>query len=213
MVDRRVKKEIVDAYRSVVVGDIGHILEASRFMDSGMKPVFRDIKLVGPAFTAELMPGDTSFNRKVIELAQPGDVIVLDCSREVRYACWGGAVTLFCKVKGVEGLIIDGAVTDSLEISDMRWPVFSRGISGLVGRRLEKGGRTNLPVICGGVGVRPGDLIVADDDGIAVIDPDEAESLLKQLQDRFGHIPSIRKWVAEGKPLKDHPNANLLQKK
>ncbi len=213
MSDAKLSKTLVEAYRNVVVGDIGHILEASRFMDSGIKPVYRDMKMVGPAFTAELMPGDTSLNRKVIDLAQPGDVIVLDCSREVRYACWGGAVTLFCKVKGVEGLIIDGAVTDSLEISDMKWPVFSRGISGLVGRRLEKGGRINIPVTCGGVLVRPGDLIVAEDDGIAVIDPDEAEGLLRQLEDRFGHIPSIRKWIAEGKPLQDHPNANLLQKK
>jgi regulator of RNase E activity RraA len=56
-------------------------------------------------------------------------------------------------------------------------------------------------------------VIVADDDGVVVIDPDEAESLLKQLQDRFGSIPPIRRWVAEGKPLQDHPNANLLQKK
>lgn len=61
--------------------------------------------------------------------------------------------------------------------------------------------------------VHPGDLIVADDDGIAVIDPDESEEVLKKLYDRFRDTPSIRKWIADGKPLKDHPNANFLKKK
>ena len=68
------------------------------------------------------------------------------------------------------------------------------------------------PVTCGGVVVRPGDLIVADDDGIAVIDPGEAAELLKKLYERFGHIPPIRKWMAEGKPLKNHPQADLFKK-
>lgn len=208
-----ITRAIIEAFEKIGVGDIGHILEASSFMDPGIKPVYRDVKLVGPAFTAKMLPGDSSLNRKVIELAEPGDVIVLDCSGDIRHACWGGAVTLFCKVKGVAGLIVDGCITDSLEITDMKWPVFARGTSGLVGRRQDKGGGINIPVSCGGVVVRPGDLIVADDDGIAVIDPDDSEELLEKLYDRFRDIPPIRKWIADGKPLEDHPNANLLRKK
>ncbi len=208
-----INRAIIEAFREISVGDIGHIMEASSFMDPGIKPVYRDVKLVGPAFTAKMLPGDTSLNRKVVELVEPGDVIVIDRCGDIQYACWGGAVTLFCKVKGVAGLIIDGAVTDSLEITDMKWPVFARGISGLVGRRLDKGGEINTPINCGGVVVHPGDLIVADDDGIAVIDPDDSEDLLKKVHDRFRDIPPIRKWIADGRPLENHPNANLLQKK
>ncbi len=208
-----INRAIIEAFREISVGDIGHIMEASSFMDPGIKPVYRDVKLVGLAFTAKMLPGDTSLNRKVVELVEPGDVIVIDRCGDIQYACWGGAVTLFCKVKGVAGLIIDGAVTDSLEITDMKWPVFARGISGLVGRRLDKGGEINTPINCGGVVVHPGDLIVADDDGIAVIDPDDSEDLLKKVHDRFRDIPPIRKWIADGRPLENHPNANLLQKK
>jgi regulator of RNase E activity RraA len=109
-------------------------------------------------------------------------------------------------------MIVDGSTTDSMEITDMKWPVFARAISGCVGRKLDKGGGINIPVHCGGVVVHPGDLIVADDDGIAVINPEEAEALLKQVQDRFSSTPSIRKWIADGKPLESHPNADLLGK-
>jgi len=209
----KLKPETIDPYKTIGVGDIGHILEANAFMDVAIKPVYRDVKLVGPAFTIQMLAGDISLNRRAIELAQPGDVIVIDRCGDVQYACWGGAVTLFCKVTGIAGMIVDGSTTDSMEISDMQWPVFSRAVSGCVGRRLDKGGGINIPVQCGGVVVHPGDLIVADDDGIAVIDPDEAEVLLKQVQDRFSSIPPIRKWIADGKPLENHPNADLLKKK
>lgn len=182
-------------------------------MDVAIKPVYKDVKVVGPALTAKMPPGDIGLNRKVIDLAQPGDVIVIDRCGDVQYACWGGAVTLFCKVKGIEAMIVDGSVTDRMEIADMQWPVFSRAVSGCVGRKLEKGGGVNIPIQCGGVVVQPGDLIVADDDGIAVINPDEAEDLLKQVQDRFSAVPPIRKWIADGRPLEEHPNADLIPRK
>jgi len=217
-----VSAKVIDGYKEIAalhtepagsVGDIGHILESSSFMDTGIRPVYKNVKLIGPAITAKMLPGDNSLGRKLIEFTEPGDVIVIDASGDIRYAFWGGALALCCKVRGVAGLIGDGAVTDSMEIADMQWPVFSRGFSGLVGRRLDKGGGINIPIQCGGAVVFPGDLIVADDDGIAVIKPEEAEELLQKLYDRFRPTPSIRKWIADGNPLENHPNANLLQKK
>ena len=216
IINERVKKVdqvVVEAYNEIGVGDIGHILEASSFMDVAIRPVFKDVKLVGSALTAKMLPGDISLNRKVIDMAQSGDVIFIDLCGDIQYACWGGAVTLYCKVKGVAGMIADGSTTDSLEITDMKWPVFSRALSGCVGRKLDKGGGINIPVQCGGVVVHPGDLIVADDDGICVIDPDEAETLLKGVQDRYGKVLNIRKWIADEKPLESHPDADLLKNK
>jgi len=208
---QQVTKELIESYREISVGDIGHILDAPNFMDITIQSVYRDVKLVGPAFTARVLPGDTGFTRKIIEVAQPDDVIVIDRCGDTKYACWGGAVTLHCKMKGVAGLVIDGPVTDRMEITDMKWPVFSRGITGLVGRKLEKGGDIQIPVTCGGAIVRPGDLIVADDDGIVVIDPGEMVELLKKIQERFSQVPPIRKWIADGKPLKNHPQADLFK--
>lgn len=146
MIKKRVEmvsKEVIEGFKEIAalhsepagsVGDIGHILEASSFMDTDLKPVYRDVKLVGPAVTAKMLPGDNSLNRRVIESAEPGDVIIIDACGETRHAVWVGAVSLCCKFRGVAGVIIDGSTTDSLEIADMKWPVFARGISGLVAR-------------------------------------------------------------------------------
>lgn len=201
----RVSDEILEGYRGMSVGDIGHILLPG-FMDTEIRPVWRDVHMVGRAFTV-LMPGlDISLNRTALEMAQPGDVIVIDRLGDRQVACWGGAVTLRAKLKGIRGLVVDGAITDTMEISDMRFPVYSRRVSALVGRALNLDeGAVNVPVSCGGVTVEPGDLVVADDDGIAVIKPEEAAGLLQAVHDRFDRVYPIRRWLAEGKRLEDYP--------
>ncbi len=201
----KVSDEILEGYRGMSVGDIGHILLPG-FMDTEIRPVWRDIHMVGRAFTVR-MPGlDISLNRTALEMAQPGDVIVVDRLGDTQVACWGGAVTLLAKVKGIRGLVVDGAITDTMEITGMKFPVYSRRVSALVGRGLNLDeGEINTTVNCGGVAVEPGDLIVADDDGIAVIKPETAAGLLKQVHDRFDSVYPIRKWLAEGKRLEDYP--------
>jgi regulator of RNase E activity RraA len=92
-----------------------------------------------------------------------------------------------------------------MEFDDLKWPVYSRSVSGLVGRKIQMYGEVNTTISCGGVPVNPGDLIVGDDDGIVVIRPDEAADLLKQCQERFGNTPNIRQWVRDGKKLEDYP--------
>lgn len=199
-----IPQEIVDGFRNIGVGDIGHIQQFG-FMDTGIRPVWRDIRLVGPAVTVRMPSMDTTFNRKVIEIAQPGDVIVVDRGGDTEIACWGGFAALLAKAKGIAGLIVDGAVTDTMELTEMRWPVYSRSVSGLLGRKLGQFGEVNTTVNCGGVPVSPGDLIVADDDGIVVIRPHEAEPLLKACRERFGNTPNIREWIRSGRPIEDYP--------
>jgi 4-hydroxy-4-methyl-2-oxoglutarate aldolase len=204
--DERIPDEIVEGFRHITVGDIGHI-QTFGFMDTAIRPVWRDIRLVGRAMTVR-MPGlDIGANRLAIRTAQPGDVIVVDRAGETEFACWGGVAGLLAKLQGAAGLIVDGAVTDSMEFTDLKWPVYSRTLSGLVGRTLNEYAEINTTVNCGGVPVSPGDLIVADDDGIVVIRPWEAADLLKACQDRFGATPNLREWIRDGKPLDDYPAA------
>jgi 4-hydroxy-4-methyl-2-oxoglutarate aldolase len=203
-----IPQDIIDAYKSIGVGDIGHIQNFG-FMDTDIRPVWRDIRLVGPALTVRMPPMDITANRIAIQNAGPGDVIVVDRLNTTEDACWGGVAALLAKVQGAAGLIVDGAVTDTMELADLEWPVYSRSVSGLVGRvRGDDGiGEINVPISCGGVAVNPGDLIVADDDGIVVIRPHEAADLLKAVQDRFGSHPNIRQWIRDGKDLRDYPHA------
>jgi len=198
-----VPQAVVAAFANVGVGDIGHI-QQFEFMDTAIRPVWRDIRLVGTAVTVRMPSMDIGLNRKVIETAQRGDVIVVDRGGDTEIACWGGFAALLAKAKGVAGLIVDGAITDTMELTDLRWPVYSRSVSGLLGRNLG-GGEINTTINCGGVPISPGDLIVADDDGIVVIRPDEAAPLLEAYTKRFGSTPNIRTWIREGKPLEDYP--------
>jgi 4-hydroxy-4-methyl-2-oxoglutarate aldolase len=203
-----IPQEIIDAWQTIGVGDIGHIQHFG-FMDTGIRPVWRDIRLVGPALTVRMPPMDITANRDAIRQARPGDVIVVDRLNNTEDACWGGVAALLAKEQGAAGLIVDGAITDSMEFADLQWPAYSRTISGKVGRVLGDAGvgEINVPISCGGVSVNPGDLIVADDDGIVVIRPHEAEGLLRAVQERFGSHPNIRQWVRDGKPLRDYPHA------
>jgi regulator of RNase E activity RraA len=200
----QIPREIVEGFKSIGVGDIGHIQEFG-FMDNAIRPVWRDIRLVGTAVTCRMPGFDTTANRAVIDSAQDGDVIVIEQSGDTKTAAMGGGAGLLAIVKGVAGLIVDGAVTDTMEFEDLKWPVYSRTVSGLVGRKIQMYGEVNTTICCGGVPVSPGDLIVADDDGIVVIRPEEAADLLRQCQERFGDTPSIRQWVRDGKRLEDYP--------
>lgn len=205
-----IPREIIEGFKPLGVGDIGHF-KVFGFMDSAIRPVWRDVKLVGPAVTVRMAGFDIGFNRRIIAAARPGDVIVVDRGGETEVACWGGFAALLAQATGVAGLIVDGAVTDSMEITDLHWPVYSRTLSGLVGRNQGFYSEINTPVSCGGVPVLPGDLIVADDDGIAVIRPDEAAGLLEAVRNRFGNTPNIRQWVRDGKSIQDYPGVKAFR--
>lgn len=198
--------EVVEGFKSIGVGDIGHIQQFG-FMDTAIRPVWRDIRLVGTAVTVRMPGMDISVGRAAIQACKPGDVLVVDRGGDTENACWGGVAGLLAKLQGVAGLIVDGAITDTMEITDMQWPVYSRSVSGLVGRLLQQFGEVNVPISCGGVPVSPGDLTVADDDGIVVIRPDEAAGMLAAVQERFGTTPNLRHWIRDGKALEDYPAA------
>jgi regulator of RNase E activity RraA len=138
-----------------------------------------------------------------VEALGPDDILVMDLSGERRVAAWGEMTSLAAQVRGAVGVIIDGVCTDLLEISEMKMPTWSRGLSALVGRRLEHDGGINIPIQCGGVLVYPGDLIVADDNGIVVIRPDEAEELYKTARWWEDRSPAQRVWLQHGGSLAD----------
>ena len=198
--------DIVEGFKSLGVGDIGHV-QTFGFMDTAIRPVWRDIRLVGRAVTCRMPSLDISVSRAAIRACKPGDVIVVDRAGDTEFACWGGGAGLLAMVQGAAGLIVDGAITDTMEITDLKWPVYSRSVSGLVGRPQHEYGEVNTTISCGGVPVSPGDLIVADDDGIVVIRPEDAAELMAEVQERFGSTPSIRQWLRDGKAIEDHPIA------
>ena len=119
-------------------------------------------------------------------------------------ANWGEMTSLAAKMRGAAGIIIDGSVTDIVEIRQQGMPTFARAISARVGRRLGlPGGAINEPVECGGVLVSPGDLVVADDNGIVVMSPSLAEKIYEEARRAEDRSPFMRQFLHKGGDLEE----------
>ena len=192
---------VLEGFRAVPPATIGHVRETG-FVDPELRPIYRvaDV-VVGRAVTLKLEPGDVTHTRAAIAALTAGDVLVIDQDGERRAACWGEMTSLAAKARGAAGVVIDGACTDVFEIEAMGLPTWSRGVAALVGRRLERDGGVNVEVACGGVAVRPGDLVVADVNGVAIIPPEEAERVYKAAREYEDRAPYQRRWLMGGGSL------------
>ena len=154
------------------------------------------MKLAGPALTVEVRPGDNLMIHAAMALARPGDVLVIDGKGDQTAALMGTIMMTACKQLGIAGVVIDGAVRDSLEIDEMDFPVFCVGTNPN-GPTKNVPGRIGHPITCGGVNVRSGDLVVADADGVFVGERERVEALLplarKKVEDETARIAGIRK--------------------
>ena len=154
------------------------------------------MKLAGPALTVDVRPGDNLMIHAAMALAKPGDVLVIDGKSDQTAALMGTIMMTACKQLGIAGVVIDGAVRDSLEIDEMDFPVFCVGTNPN-GPTKNVPGRIGHPITCGGVTVRSGDLVVADADGVFVAERERAQALLplavKKVEDETARIAQIKK--------------------
>lgn len=192
----RIDANYIKAYQDIPPATIGH-LDNTRVMTSAIKPLFSNIKLLGPAFTVRTNGMDYSALNEIKEHVQPGDVLVIDRNGDVEHAVVGEFRALNFIRLGLAGCIIDGAATDILEIQKMRFPTFSRTISARVAKSIGRDGAIGIPIQCGGVIVNPGELIIADDNGIAVISEAEAEEHLEYSLDLDKREKEWRELFAE----------------
>lgn len=135
------------------------------------------MKVAGPAFTVEVRPGDNLMIHAAMALAKPGDVLVIDGKGDQTSALMGTIMMTACRQLGLAGVVMDGAVRDSLEIDEMDYPVFSVGTNPN-GPTKNNGGRIGHPVSVGGVTVHPGDFVIGDGDGVVVVEREALAGLL-----------------------------------
>ncbi|MGA8048767.1 MAG: 4-carboxy-4-hydroxy-2-oxoadipate aldolase/oxaloacetate decarboxylase [Burkholderiales bacterium] len=145
----------------------------SGLMRPDVRPVWSGARICGSAVTALIHPGDNWMIHVAVEVVKPGDVLVVACSSENVDGAFGELLATSLKARGAKGAVLEVGCRDSREIGEMRFPVWSRAISarGTVKASL---GTVNLPVVCAGVHVVPGDAVVADDDGVVVVPRTEA---------------------------------------
>jgi 3-hexulose-6-phosphate synthase/6-phospho-3-hexuloisomerase len=165
----------------------------------GIQPISPGLKMVGPALTVRSYPGDWAKPVEAIDLAEEGDVIVIDAGG-MGPALWGELATHSCIQKKVAGVVIDGAIRDTVEIRSLGFPAFSRLITPTAGE--PKGfGEINVPVKVGGRRIFPGDWIVGDDDGVVVIARDKVVEMANRAMDVLEKENRLRGEIEEGSTL------------
>ena len=154
-------------------------------MPSAIKPLDPRMKCVGPALTVHSPPGDNLWLHRALDVAQPGDVMVVFASGAYEYGYWGEIMSTMAMARGLAGLVIDGCVRDGALLREMGWPVFSRGlcIQG-TGKDFGATGWINHPVSIGPLVIQPGDLVVGDADGVMVVPQDRAAQIVDAGQRR-----------------------------
>ncbi len=137
-------------------------------IDPMVKPVKPGLTLCGPAVTVSCTPGDNMMLIAAINVAQPGDVLVVSAGGNRAQGGFGEVLATACRARGIAGLVIDACVRDGAAIREMGWPVFSTGLA-MQGTVKETLGAVNVPIVFGGIVIHPGDIVSGDDDGVVCL--------------------------------------------
>lgn len=179
------------------VADVIDGLPAGSLLDLALRPIWPGARILGPAVTALNVPGDTLMLHYAVEICRPGDVLVLASEGENPSALWGKMVSVVAQARGAAGAIVDGYVRDTAYIRESAFPVWARAVSPC-GSTRKGPGSLNVPVVCGGVTIHPGDWILADDDGIVVIPTAQRAAALELGRGRMQREEAILPRLQQG---------------
>lgn len=171
----------------------------SRLVAGGaeIRPLHGDAPMAGRALTVQTRPGDNLFVHKAIDIAEPGDVLVVDAGGETTNSIVGEIMMMIARRNGATGFVIDGAVRDIAAFRAAGFPVFARGVNHR-GPYKDGPGRINVPVRIGQMVVHPGDLVLGDPDGLLTLRPDEAEDLIGKAEAQLAKETGIMKSIEDG---------------
>lgn len=207
----RPDEEKIETLSEISPNDIGHHFHFGfpspeiKYMDT-VNPV----NMVGPCITARIPPTDSVMVHKITELANPGDVIVVDMEGHTTNAPWGEMTTRAAIESGAVGAVIDGSITDSRDIAELEFPVYARGRSARTTRLHGEGGEINVPVQVGGTVVEPGDIAVGNEDGVLFVPPDRVDEAAELTEGVEEHEQEVIEALESGKSLADITEANEL---
>jgi 4-hydroxy-4-methyl-2-oxoglutarate aldolase len=194
---RRADAPVIAALGRMGVATVHEAQGRSGLMQPHMRPLWRGARIAGSAVTALCHPGDNWMIHVAVEVLGPGDVLVVACSSECTDGAFGELLATSLRARGAQGVVLDMGCRDAREISEMQFPLWSRAISakGTVKATL---GSVNVPVVCAGVQVRPGDVVVADDDGVVIVPRTDAEAVARAGEARESKEAASRVRLQKG---------------
>jgi regulator of RNase E activity RraA len=191
--------EIVSALSAFETPVISDLMNRLYSMTTAIAPLTSpDLHVAGPALTVKVFPGDNLMVHKSLDIAEPGDVVIVDASQSTLTAVLGDLISTKARHRGISGFVVDGLIRDLSAIRALGdFPVFARGVTPI--GPLHRGpGEIGYPIACGGIVVNPGDIVIGDLNGVVVVPRDIAEELLQRLADRKAAEADYTAAVARG---------------
>ncbi len=199
----RPAQDLIDAFRNQSPATLHEAMGRKGALPFPIKPLYPGMRVCGPAVTVACGPTDNLMIHVAMALTKPGDVLVVDFKGMTEAGPWGDVLTASALQRGLAGLVIDGCVRDAAAIRDMGFPVFCRGTNMKGTTKTQPAGDVNTTIVCAGVIVAPGDIVVGDDDGVVVVPQAEAAATLAKADERERMEEAFREKLNAGQTTVD----------